>query len=383
MTAIATHKPVHTVVLDAGPIIRNDPTVSSLVAHTERIVTVPSVISEIRDAATRSRVETLLLPFLIQRTPKPDSINFIKNFSRKTGDLSVLSQPDLQILALSYELECELNGGDWRLRNEPGQKRMNGTPPAKMSSQHEHEPEKANKGSENSSIDTSGASSRLDRPEGPEAFDSQDGQTPPTEETTTQSTQELDSALSQNTVEDNITEISEAIGGSSLSETPDNEHGQPTMEEHLKDSTFSKEPSSENTAEQTSSEPQTQSPEGPIENEDTDSLPPPDDPNTDEPLSDGPNSDSSSDSEGWITPSNINKHKANLSNPHRSTSSTSSPHSQSPSPTLQLALLTTDYAMQNVALRLNLNLLSPQLSRITVLRSSILRCHACFATTRE
>ncbi|KAL9091253.1 MAG: hypothetical protein Q9165_004887 [Trypethelium subeluteriae] len=387
MTTIATHKPIHTVVLDAGPIIRNDPSVSSLLSRTERIVTVPSVISEIRDAATRSRVETLLLPFLIQRTPKPDSINFIKDFSRKTGDLSVLSQPDLQILALSYELECELNGGDWRLRKEPGQKRMNGAPPAKISSQHMQKPEKAIKGSEDSPIYSEGASSRLNRPEGPEAFGSPNGQSLPTEETSTQPIRELDSEFSRNTVEDHETEISEAMGESSLSETHDethdDEHGQPTMGEHLKVSIFSKEPSSENATEQTSSQLQIQSPGLPIENEDTNSSPPQHDPSTEEPLSDGPNSDSSSDSEGWITPSNIAKHKAHLSNPQHSTSSTSSPNSQSPTPTLQLALLTTDYAMQNVALRLNLNLLSPQLSRITVLKSHILRCHACFATTRE
>lgn len=41
---------------------------------------------------------------------------FVTGFARRTGDLQVLSKPDLQLLALTYELEVERNGGDvWRL----------------------------------------------------------------------------------------------------------------------------------------------------------------------------------------------------------------------------------------------------------------------------
>lgn len=43
----------------------------------------------------------------------------------------VLSKPDIHLIALTYDLECERNGGDWRLRKEPGQKSVNGAPPAK------------------------------------------------------------------------------------------------------------------------------------------------------------------------------------------------------------------------------------------------------------
>lgn len=41
-------------------------------------------------------------------------------FSKKTGDYAVLSIADIHVLALTYELECELNHGDWRLLKEPG-----------------------------------------------------------------------------------------------------------------------------------------------------------------------------------------------------------------------------------------------------------------------
>lgn len=84
-----------------------------------------------QDEATRSRVQTQLLPFLKLRSPRPDSIKFITDFSRRTGDLEVLSKPDIHLLALCYELELEGPDGDSRVRKDPGQRGMNGKPPAK------------------------------------------------------------------------------------------------------------------------------------------------------------------------------------------------------------------------------------------------------------
>ncbi|KAL2122255.1 hypothetical protein VTJ04DRAFT_2710 [Mycothermus thermophilus] len=125
----APSKPVHCLVIDANAIIRNDPTVSSLLAQAEELYTIPAVVSEIRDEATRSRFQTTLSPFLKLRNPRPESVKFVTDFARKTGDLQVLSKPDIHLLALTYDLEIERNGGDWRLRREPDQKRVNGPAP--------------------------------------------------------------------------------------------------------------------------------------------------------------------------------------------------------------------------------------------------------------
>ncbi|KAJ5145870.1 D-site 20S pre-rRNA nuclease [Penicillium bovifimosum] len=130
-TAATSSKPVHTIVLDAGPILKNTPPLSTLLAQCDEIITTPSVVSEIRDPDARLRVETLYLPFLKQRSPTPKSFNIISEFARKTGDRSVLSRTDIEVLALAYEIECEKNEGDWRLRSVPGQKRINGKPPVK------------------------------------------------------------------------------------------------------------------------------------------------------------------------------------------------------------------------------------------------------------
>jgi hypothetical protein len=42
----APSKPVHCLVIDANAIIRNDPTVSSLLAQAEELYTIPAVVSE-------------------------------------------------------------------------------------------------------------------------------------------------------------------------------------------------------------------------------------------------------------------------------------------------------------------------------------------------
>jgi RNA-binding protein NOB1 len=73
----------------------------------------------------------------------------VTDFSRRTGDLQVLSKPDLHLLALTYELELERNGGDWRVRKDPTQKRVNGKPPGRS---EEGEAQNANPDTDGSSV---------------------------------------------------------------------------------------------------------------------------------------------------------------------------------------------------------------------------------------
>ncbi|OJJ08055.1 hypothetical protein ASPVEDRAFT_47255 [Aspergillus versicolor CBS 583.65] len=145
MAESATTKPVHTIVLDAGPILKNNPPLSTLLAQCEELVITPSVVAEIRDPDARQRVETLYLPFLKQRSPSPKSVALLAEFARKTGDRTVLSRTDIEVLALAYEVECERNGGDWRLRSVPGQKQVNGKPPAKVAETESEQPQEAAK----------------------------------------------------------------------------------------------------------------------------------------------------------------------------------------------------------------------------------------------
>lgn len=269
----STQKPVHTLVLDAGPILKNDPAVSILIAKCESLVTVPSVLSEIRDVNARSRVETLLRPFLTVRNPKPESIKFVTEFSRRTGDLSVLSRPDIQILALAYELELERSNGDWRLRRTPGQRRLNGSSPELQSD----------------SLGKPEAASQLDSDHQPSA----DGQTHPASEEPLVNVQ--DTADDQET-DDNAPEEVHKVADDiqSLQLKPPNPKR-------------------------------------------TNDVEPPQDRNEDPPEEQLAETDSSN-SEGWITPSNLKRQQAKDQN--ATTVPIPDDH------VMQVATITTDFAMQ-------------------------------------
>lgn len=285
-----TTKRVHSLVLDANAIIKNEPSVSTLINQAEELYTIPAVVSEIRDEAARSRLQTTLAPFLKLRNPRPDSIQFITGFARRTGDLQVLSKPDIHLLALTYELEIERNGGDWRLRNEPNQKRVNGKPPGRAEDGEAEQP-------------AEGAAAEKQE----EAADAVE---PTEEETKEEKTAETEAA------------VTEQLESLDLNQEP--QQAESTTVEETKESISEEE-------------------------------------------------DDDSDGE-WITPSNIKKVQA------RENASTAPQPAQR---VLQAALITSDMAMRNVALRINLNLLDPAFSRITFLKTWVLRCHGCWKVCKD
>ncbi|KAI9877385.1 MAG: Nin1 binding protein [Pleopsidium flavum] len=311
---MASAKPIHSIVLDAGPILKNEPSISTLLAQSEALFTVPSVIAEIRDASARSRVETTLLPFLVLKSPKPQSIKLVTGFAQRTGDLSVLSGADIQILALAHELECERNRGDWRLRNVPGQKRLNGAPP----NMEEAGPSKS-----------TGSVSRLS--------------------TELEETTEILSTDSAQPTSENADAFLNQVG--SVERTDPAE----MLSFGVQNIRFADKATSVS-LNRLSYEPTL--PSNILDVQEHTII-------SDE-----------SDSEGWITPSNIKKHQAQ-NNPKTSGTPSASPT------TMQVATVTTDFALQNVLLLMNLNLLSPSLQRIRHLKTYILRCHACFQQTKD
>lgn len=313
---MALQKPVHTIVLDTGAIIRNHPTVSTLLAQAEQLVTVPAIISEIKDAVTRSRVETTLRPFLTLRSPTPASIKVVSDFARKTGDLAVLSKPDIQIIALAYELECERNNGDWRLRRNPGQKELNGSPPPKEIPQEQQE---AASGTSDK-VDQEGQDASIEQQEAkPESTESGDA------DAETQVPAQNDAVLTEAAAqEEPIEQITESMANSNLGAEAGDEHTKVSAEV-LNVTEVAEE--------------------------------------------------SESDGEGWITPSNLKKHQIKDAG-----AAVTAPSDQK---TMQVGTLTTDYAMQNVILQMNLNLLSPSMDRVKQIKTFVLRCHACFQVVKQ
>ncbi|XP_054707464.1 RNA-binding protein NOB1-like [Uloborus diversus] len=100
-------------VVDSGAFIKNAP----LHEYGEKNYTVEGAIKEIKDKATRQRLQ--FLPYKLEvKEPSPDALKYVTEFSKKTGDFASLSATDLQIIALTYQLEKELCGTD-HLNKEP------------------------------------------------------------------------------------------------------------------------------------------------------------------------------------------------------------------------------------------------------------------------
>lgn len=468
MDTKAPQKPIHSLILDTGPLIKNAVSISTIISSAEEIFTTPAIISEIRDEATRSRVQTTLMPFLKVRTPTPASYDAVISFSKKTGDYPVLSRQDLGILALAYQVHCERNGGPWGLREapkqplkvKPGEEKKQAeiekndqvpteetpvaqdgtaekpgeteeadnkeeeswtevkvTKPKKVHKKKEKKRLARELEAEKQSQDVS--TSEEPQPAEPTASEEQapaqastvdavaekQGQAVSTSEELLQS--EPISSEEQSTAQASIIDVAaekqDTVGGpdkepdmseqrnSQTMDTPENvtdvafaahkeQQDAPQPEEAIapaheisvpQESVESQVEQAQEAQEQPSTTGATHKKANSISAQDdlTQDLSslnlttPPSPPFTDE-------SDSDSD---WITPENLASHIG------PSTPSTPS----TPLPQLPLATMTTDFAMQNVLLQMNLSLLSPNMQRISRLTSKVLRCHACFLIVHD
>ncbi|KAF8076640.1 Nin one binding Zn-ribbon like-domain-containing protein [Lyophyllum atratum] len=93
-------------VLDAGPLL----SLSPLRGLAETYLTVPQVLAELKDKRARDHFEQLgLLSGVNVKVQSPDaaSLAHVIQWAKKTGDYSVLSHPDICVLALTYALSEE------------------------------------------------------------------------------------------------------------------------------------------------------------------------------------------------------------------------------------------------------------------------------------
>ncbi|XP_076470243.1 RNA-binding protein NOB1-like isoform X2 [Babylonia areolata] len=104
---------VEHVVVDAGGFIRNAP----IREIGEEVYSLPDVVNEISDKATRQRLQ--VLPYKLNlKNPTAEAIVFVSDFAKKTGDYRHLSKPDISVLALTYMLEKQYSGEE-HIRKEP------------------------------------------------------------------------------------------------------------------------------------------------------------------------------------------------------------------------------------------------------------------------
>lgn len=318
------------------------------------------------------------MPFLKIRTPSPASYDAVIAFSKRTGDHAVLSRQDLGILALAYEVHCERNGGPWGLREapkqelkiKPGQEQRTARPQEmdktveagdqqdtsmevkvddKVTSEETQQDEfdgfvevtkKKKKSLVHKSKKSSGSATHN------QSQNEQEGQ----EETPT---------LNADRGEQTLTEQQDAPASTCKVQAPVEEQSADTNDNGTStDISITQELNTE--------EPSSQEEPAPDQlNQDLSTL------NIDTPPS-PPETDDDSDGD-WITPSNLNSHQAADSGLSATT----------PAEQIDVATMTTDFAMQNVLLQMNLHLLSTNMQRIKKLVSKVLRCHACFAIERN
>ncbi|VFQ83502.1 unnamed protein product [Cuscuta campestris] len=107
-------KGIAVAVVDANAIIRGGQNLSH---QANRFVSVPEVLTEIRDPTSRHSLN--FLPFTVDTMePSPDALKKVIRFARATGDLQTLSDVDLKLLALTYTLEAQSHGTE-HLRDCP------------------------------------------------------------------------------------------------------------------------------------------------------------------------------------------------------------------------------------------------------------------------
>ncbi|KAF2125407.1 hypothetical protein P153DRAFT_370074 [Dothidotthia symphoricarpi CBS 119687] len=340
-----SQKPIHSLILDTGPLIKNAVSISTIINSAEELYTTPAILSEIRDEATRSRVKTTLMPFLKIRNPRPASYEAVIAFSKKTGDHAVLSRQDLGILALAYEIHCERNGGPWGLRDAPKgplkQKPEEEKKEAKLaeseqptSGEGQVEPQSEQVVSEEKAAETTTTGEDTTEQEAPTA-------------PTVDDQQELETQAEQSNQEQEPTSTEQKSVEPEVTTAPEN------LSKDIANLAIS------------STRQPTQQPTPPA----TDSS------NSDNDDDDANDNDDDNDGE-WITPSNLTKHKAKDSGAQTSARTASDPQTD-------VATMTIDFAMQNVLLQMNLHLLSTNMQRIKQLKSKVLRCHACFNIVKD
>ncbi|NXO93170.1 NOB1 protein, partial [Certhia brachydactyla] len=89
--------------------------------------TVPEVLAEIRDRPARRRLAALPCELRVRRPP-PELLRLVTEFSKKTGDYPSLSAADLQVLALTCQLQTEISGPGCLRWEPPDKVRLSSTP---------------------------------------------------------------------------------------------------------------------------------------------------------------------------------------------------------------------------------------------------------------
>ncbi|ORY96547.1 Nin one binding Zn-ribbon like-domain-containing protein [Syncephalastrum racemosum] len=323
-----SEKKISELVVDTNVIIQGTP----LQDLATTFYSVPEVFAEVRSQRTRDQLASL--PFeIIYEAPSEESLKAVVEFSKKTGDYASLSMPDLKVLALTHMLAVRAGGAD-KISKEPKKARPSGhlpsaPPPKPRQTRKPVEEEEAPAAAQDDGWETAKPKKAARK----------------IRYTTRQCKQDLteeDSEEEQNGEDEEQKGISVAVAH-------DAPQGVDNAAERLEELSL-QEPKEEG-AEVLEEHPQEED-SGEIQVEDSDD-----------------------DGSEWITPENIKEHRAMEIGV--------TPEELQAQTKIDVACMTNDFAMQNVLLQMNLNLVSTGGYRVTKIKNWILRCHACFTVTSD
>ena len=81
-------------------------------------VTTPKIVEEVKDPESRLFLEGLISAGKVRvLMPSNEAIEAVREAARRTGELGELSEADIEILALAYELNGVLLTDDYNLQN--------------------------------------------------------------------------------------------------------------------------------------------------------------------------------------------------------------------------------------------------------------------------
>lgn len=289
----------------------------------ENVFTIQEVLDEIKSNAQLKRLA--VLPYNLQiKQPHPESLKIVSDFAKKTGDFGTLSLTDLTVLALTYQLEKEIVGVD-HLRSEPlvAQTVYSAQKPAEMKDQFSiagfYNPRKSNNNS------TAEGANHVSSDEFEEIEDEPEKEEDSQDESGNESDESNSKGESSAIKDEELIKKFGTLGFNTIPNQQADDILQPVKEE----STGGE--SADDEAEE----------------------------------------DESDDDEGWITPGNISNVKKNFGAEVLEEQE------------VEVACITTDFAMQNVLKQMGLNVTSLDGRIIKHMRTFILRCYTCFKTTTD
>jgi len=386
-------------VVDSGGFIKND--LGTLDAMTDNIVTLHEVVSELRDKDVRQRLRVTPLE-LTYSSPTSEAVRRVSEFARKTGDFASLSAVDISVLAVTYDLEVA-HVGRSHLKTEPTVKKttqfyhpkQNREKNMKADSKlpgffdgDEAEEKKDTQLVNPDSFDQYNfwrepVADIIDDPEDEDKVDDTRSETPPhmaPEEVDDDFLVDLNKFLLKRPFLSGfeVTEVDFAVL-KLLSEV--------SLEENLHLNIIRWRQNIETHAIMDSDEIDVNRVKEYVRNEDDFTV---EDTHYDDQVEDiadtaetdsndhgydsdkeNDNNDDDDDDDGWITPGNLKSKKAALNG----VSEDAKPER------VKVALMTTDFAMQNVCKQMGLNMIGTNGMMIRETKTWILRCYGCFRTT--